>query len=59
MKIYRPKKEPEAVVIDFEDGTMPAYIPVCADYALKAIKKLAEKPAPQQKAGRDVQMSSM
>ena len=42
-KIYRPKDEPEAVVIDFEDGTMPAYIPKCPEYALKAIKRLAQK----------------
>ena len=45
MKIYRPKKEPEGVVIDFEDGTMPAYIPVCANYAFKAIKKAAQQGA--------------
>ena len=39
-KIERPKNEPNAVVIYPPEG-MPAYIPVCAEYAFKMLKKMA------------------
>ena len=40
MKVFRPDDEPEAAVIDMEDGTMPAYIPVCAEYAYNKLKEI-------------------
>lgn len=40
MIVYRPKDEPQGAVIDMQDGSLPAYIPICAKYAYKVLKIL-------------------
>lgn len=40
-RVERPKKEPNAVVIYPPDGSLPAYIPICADYAFRMLQDLA------------------
>ena len=46
-KVERAPKEPNAVVIYPPDGSMPAYIPNCADFAFEMLKKLAAQPSVQ------------
>jgi len=40
-RVERPPKEPNAVVIFPPDGSMPAYIPNCAEYSFRMLQKLA------------------
>ena len=46
-RVERPLKEQNAVVIYPPDGSMPAYIPDCANYAFRMLQDLAAEQGTQ------------